>query len=110
MTSDDAEELRVLRRRAADLEERLDRLGDLLDRDCRVVLAETVSDGSYPTAAGVVYALRPVDLTGPEKEGGTPTKSVGSDTFYATHLGTTAPPVGTEVVAVLVPYRWVFTY
>lgn len=102
-------ELRILREQVAILEERLDALEQSTTRESPAILAQTVTETSYP-AAGKFFACKRVDLTGPELEGGTPVYTLDSAIFYAAHIGTTAPPANTRVIVVGVPYRKAFYY
>lgn len=78
----------------------------------RVLLARTCDPpaGSYPTAAGVLYPLEPLGLLGTESAGSSGVKTATGAVFYALHIGATAPPVDTEVIAHDVPHRWVFRH
>jgi len=108
----DDDELRVLRARVAAIEDELARLGPgaLPSGLARVV--KTISLGSYPTGSTALktYAVRGLDVTGVESEGSTAVTSEDTRHFFAVNLGTSVPPVGTQLIAVSVPNRWVFRY
>lgn len=81
------------------------------------VVARTITDGRYPTQAGVVYKLEILDLTGDEVEGGAASRTLSGRYIYAAHIASSAsmsdgkgPDLGTDVEAVWIPYRWIFFY
>lgn len=68
------------------------------------IVCKTVAVGTYPTVAGRYYAVRPISLFGDEVEGATPAVAdSGPGHFFAVHLGTNVPPVGTRVFVVATP-------
>lgn len=74
------------------------------------LLAVTTALGTYPTTPQCYYACHPVLLLGPEVEGGPGAVSSASASFFALNLGSTVPPLGTQVLATFVGNRWVFRY
>ena len=64
----------------------------------RSFVARTVQVTTYPTSAGVYYGMKRVVLGGAEVEGGTPSKTLTGDVFYALNLGASVPVVGTDCV------------
>jgi hypothetical protein len=74
------------------------------------LLARTTVVSSYPTAAQCYFACQPAAVLGVEVEGGPGTISVLSSTFFALNVGSTIPPVGTQILATFAGNRWVFRY
>jgi len=104
-------EARALRHRQATFEGELDRLLAAAPGGSTSVLAQTTVVASYPTSAGVLYAMAPITIDGAETEGATPAYHADATrTFYAVNLGTQVPPRGTLIVCCAVGGRWVFRY
>jgi hypothetical protein len=74
------------------------------------VLAQTVSLGSYPTAALSYFACTPLGLLGAEVEGSMGVTASAGSNFFAVNLGSVIPPPGTQVLCTFVGNRWVFRY
>jgi hypothetical protein len=74
------------------------------------LVARTVALSSYPSVAQCYFACQPLTVLGAEVEGGSGSTTVTSSTFFALNLGSTIPPVGTQVLATFVGNRWVFRY
>lgn len=74
------------------------------------VLCTTTTDGSYPTTAGVFYALIVNQIIGTESEGSTASFTDLPGKIYGFNLGNAVPDQGTKVEATRVPHRWVFRY
>ncbi|CAN0460585.1 unnamed protein product [Phaeothamnion confervicola] len=108
---DDLAESRSLRVRQSDLEDEYDRPQDEPEDGAAAELCKTVAVGTYPTVAGRTFAVAPIDPDGDEVEGATPTFTDVSDrVFFAIHLGTTAPPVGSRVIVEHSGGRATFVY
>lgn len=76
-----------------------------------VLVGRTTRVGTYPTAAGAYYAVRPQVVGGAEVEGGTATLANATNgVIYALNLGTTIPPEGTYVICTFIGSRWIFRY
>ena len=73
-----------------------------------LVLTTTVR--TYPTVAPSYFACRALTLLGNEVEGGAGVTTSASSSFFALNLGSTIPPVGTQLVVTFVGNRWVFRY
>lgn len=76
------------------------------------LLAATTTVTTYPTTAGRFFACDVQDLLGAETEGSVGSVTAASPTrrVLALNLGTAVPPIGTNVILVFVPHRWVFRY
>ena len=74
------------------------------------VLACTKVLSRYPTVAQSFFACQPLILLGAESEGGSGAVTEVNTTFLALNLGSTVPPVGTEVLVTFTGSRWVFRY
>ena len=74
------------------------------------LVARTKQVSSYPTAAQQFFACSPVNVLGPEVEGGAGSLTLGISTFFALNLGSVVPPVGTNILATFIDNRWVFRY
>ena len=74
-------------------------------------VGKTVAISSYPSTAGKFYGVLPQTVTGDETEGASGTlTALGSTAQLALHVGSTAPPVNTEVFVTFVNYRYSFEY
>jgi hypothetical protein len=105
-------DLRVLRDRQESGRSSLDSgLGGVEARGSSAMLAQTTTARSYPTTAGVFYAVVPCDVDATETEGAAASYSPHSGSVaYALNLGTQVPPAGTTVVCHGVGGRWCFRY
>ena len=74
------------------------------------LLALTKVVKTYPTTSQCFFACQPLALLGQEVEGATGSVSPSPVTFFALNLGTTVPPVGTQILVTFVSSRWVFRY
>lgn len=102
---------RTIRNRQADTVSAIDCMeGPGVNGDC-AVLAMTGTVATYPTSAGVCYAMFHIEVDGDESEGSS--ASYHQDVtrvFYAYNIGTAVPPHGTLAVCYAVGGRWVFRY
>lgn len=105
-----APDARTLNRRLDDLEAALARLNTTDQGGGAAMLARTTTIASYPTVAQACYAVQPLLLTGPEREGGPVTLTALAQGFFALNLGSTVPVTGTVVVLTHVGNRWVFRH
>lgn len=104
------DEARDARNRAADDEAALARVGSRVV-DCMAgVFCLTATAGTYPTRAPGYFLLQPAEVGGDEVEGGVATATATVDPpFLAFFAGTTAPDIGTPVVALADGLgRWIF--
>jgi hypothetical protein len=103
-------DLRINRNRQESLADLINRLPSSPPGGARSLLVQTTTQTTYPTSAGVFYAVVAVDVTGDETEGATPTFSAQSQIFYALNLGTAVPPSGTNILADFIGgialFRW----
>ncbi len=98
---DNAGDIRELYSRQFGRDEDSERAPIYVSEGSRVVLCNTTSDGSYPTAANRVYKLLPVDASVNLTEGATPSYASSSDpAIYAVNLGSNIPANGTGPYAV----------
>jgi hypothetical protein len=74
------------------------------------LVLQTTAIKAYPTAAQSFFACVPVSVLGAEVEGGQALLTSLIPTVFAFNLGTTLPPLGTNVIASFVGNRWVFRY
>jgi len=74
------------------------------------LLVRTTTVRTYPTSAQVYYACQPLTLLGTEIEGNAGVSTTTNSIFFALNVGSTIPPVGTQVVVTFVGNRWVFRY
>lgn len=74
------------------------------------VLVQTYTLGTYPTAAGRLFACKMVDVSGDETEGATPTFGTPEGPLFAANLGAVIPPTGTRLVVHQVDGYWMFRY
>ncbi len=74
------------------------------------LLAQTKVVTAYPTTPQCYFACQPLALLGQEVEGAPGAVSPSPVTFFALNLGTSVPPIGTQVVVTFVGNRWVFRY
>jgi hypothetical protein len=74
------------------------------------LISRTTTLSNYPSAAASYYACNAVAVLGPEVEGGPGIISSDSGTFFALNIGSTIPPVGTQVLVTFIGNRWVFRY
>lgn len=102
----DADELRILRARLADLEAEAERLGNLAASPITYRIGEVYRQSVQPSEAGRFHACRPAELSAPGAEGSTCTLSVDSSrTFYVRVLRGSAA-AGELLVAASADYRW----
>jgi hypothetical protein len=73
-------------------------------------LGQTTTITTYPTTAGLYYAVTPLSVGGSEAEGSTATFTSESGTVMAYNVGSTVPPNGTKVLVSGVGGRWVFRW
>jgi hypothetical protein len=92
-------EARVIRDRHQAAEDQINRLPFAPPDGARSLLVTTTTYATYPTTAGVFYAVLTTDVTGPETEGSSPTFSTQSQLWYCLNLGTAVPPDGTVILA-----------
>jgi len=103
------DDARIMRERHSDLVAD-ERAGDVPDSSS-VVLGQTYTAGTYPTAAQRSYAMRLVEISGTETEGSTPTlTALTGTTFQAINLGASIPASGTNVLCFQTRGFWVFRY
>jgi hypothetical protein len=105
-------DLRVLRDRVEAATDALGRSqGAELFASAAAIVITTVVE-TYPTSAGVMYAVLEQIVTGSEVEGATPTVTTASGalTFFALNLGTAIPAEGTQLVVHSTGGRWTFRY
>jgi hypothetical protein len=107
LETDDAKRLRM---RETTLADDLGRLDSAPPIGAPSLLASTTTLRTYPTTAQCFFACQPLTLLGAEVEGGPGALTVGTDTFLALNLGSSVPPVGTQILATFVGNRWVFRY
>jgi hypothetical protein len=103
-------EARIIRDRHQAAEDQIDRAPSAPPDGARSLLATTTTDVTYPTTAGVFYAVLLTDVSGAETEGATPTFATQSQLFYAVNFGTAVPPVNTVVLIECQCGLWVFRY
>lgn len=73
------------------------------------IVVVTVTETTYPTAAGKYYAVQQVDLGGTEVEGGAGTFTTITGIFYALALtGSAVPASGTKLICDSISGRWCF--
>jgi hypothetical protein len=108
----DTNDLRVLRDRHEQLEDEIDRSRANPPDAGRALLCRTTSVTTYPTTAGVFYAVLEVEASGTEREGATPsfTPDGSTNAFYALNLGTGIPDSGTYLICRLVGGKWAFRF
>jgi hypothetical protein len=101
-------ELTALRRRQAELAERLDRdPGDTLAAG-PALLVQVFAEAAVPTVALKYFACHPVKVGGAETEGTAPTLAADAgQKLYVAVLGTPVPVAGDYLIARLVGGRWV---
>ena len=100
-----------LRRRIADLLERLDAGASNTSESPVTMLLKTIEEDTYPTTAGAFYAGYRTAMDGTESEGSAATTLVDPGWLvYAYNLGSQVPPVGTLVLATNCGGRWLFRY
>ena len=104
---DDAARLRIAQ---ADADTAASQAPGVATRGAPCVVGQTKTISAYPAGATSFFAVAPVDVTGPEVEGGPGTLGALSSTFYALNLGSAVPPVGANVICTFVDSRWVFRY
>lgn len=104
------DDLDRLRRRQDEADDAAARHVGLDDSGAPCLVGKTATVTTYPTTAGRFFAVTPHDVTGTESEGSTGTVTATAGRFYALHIGTTIPPVGTTVVCVHLAHRWAFQY
>ena len=75
-----------------------------------LLVAQTKTLTTYPTAAQRFFACRPVVVLGAEVEGGLGAITADPSTVLALNLGSGIPPAGTSVVLIYCANRWVFIY
>src|ERR1700752_4925590 len=64
--------------------------------------ARTMVLTSHPTTAQCYYACQPLTVLGSETEGGPGARTASSMMFFALNLGTTIPPIGTQLLVTFV--------
>lgn len=108
----DTNDLRIIRDRHQEIEDAIDRSRSNPPDAGRALLCQTTTDSSYPTSAGVFYAVLEVEASGTELEGATPTfaADAAGNKFFAINLGTGIPPDPTLVICRYVGGRWAFRY
>lgn len=108
----DTNDLRVLRDRHESIEDQIDRSRVNPPDAGRALLCQTTTKTTYPTTAGVFYAVLEVEASGTELEGATPsfTADATANIFYASNLGTAIPPSGTNFICRYVGGKWAFRY
>lgn len=105
------DEARKLRERMGDLQERFDQLPTDTDAPASNRVFVTALKTTYPTSAGVYYCLQPQRISGAQTEGGVPTiGNAGTNKTFGLNIGTSIPPLGTQVIACEIDGRWVFNY
>src|SRR4051812_48150406 len=104
------DESRVLRSRHSNLSDRLDASKAEPPSGSLSMVVRTTTKTTYPTTANVYYACLPVDVGGTEDEGQSSPLSGGAGFIYVLNLGTTIPPVGTNLIAESVGGRWTTQY
>lgn len=73
------------------------------------IVVITATETAYPTAGGVYYAVKQVDLGGLEVEGGAGTFATVDGIFYALALtGSAVPAVGSKLICDSISGRWCF--
>jgi hypothetical protein len=104
----DDRELRTLRRRQAELADRLARdPGDTLAQG-PALLVKVFAETAVPTATLKYFACHPVKVGGAESEGTAPTLTAdASQKLYVAVLGGPVPVAGDYLIARLVGGRWV---
>lgn len=81
------------------------------DSDGVSLLGVTATLGSYPTVAGEVYVVTPLEIDADDAEGASASYTPDtSNNVYAINTGTAIPPIGTRVIVHAVAGRWVFTF
>lgn len=103
-------DIRINRDRQQSLAGLISRIPSSPPDGARSLLVQTTTKTTYPTSAGVFYAVFSVDVTGAETEGATPTFTVGTDLFYALNLGSSVPPAGTNILAEAANGLWVIRF
>jgi hypothetical protein len=101
----DAEELRVLRDRVADLERRVRRRLDE-PAGCPATLGVVHDGGSMPTALPGQFLMLPARASFRPAEGQTPSITTTSRPFVATVVGSLAPSAGDALVCRGIGGRW----
>lgn len=100
-------EYRQLRERQNSLEGAIDRIGPPGGGTARR-LVQVVNQGAMPTTNDNYFACNPVDVGGPEVEGGVPTFLADTTrTLLVDVIGTQVPAVGDYLIAAAVGGRWV---
>lgn len=103
-------EARISRDRQQSIKDQINRSPAPPPDGARSLLVMTTVDQSYPTTAGVFYAVFETDVTGPETEGAIPAFSAGTQFFFALNMGSGIPPQGTVVLAESQGGIWCFRY
>lgn len=103
-------DLRTNRNRQQTLATLISRLSPPPPDGARSLLVQTTTKTTYPTTAGVFYAVKSVDVDGTELEGATPTFTVETDIFFALNLGSAVPPSGTNILAECFGGMWAFRW
>ena len=102
-------DLRILRDRVSDVNDRIDRMGD--DRyGSAAIVGTTTTITTYPTSGAAYYGIAVGNITSPEIEGQPGTVTTIGTTILALNLGTQVPPVGTKVICHAAGGRWEFRY
>jgi hypothetical protein len=104
-------DLRIVRERQIAASTTLDAMDDLDAYSSPAMVVQTMTISVYPTSPSVFYGCNPVQITGTETEGSTPTLTAdGSTVLYCLNLGTQIPTAGSYVVAHVAGGRWVFRF
>jgi hypothetical protein len=101
---------RTNRNRQESLAALISRIPTSAPAGARSLLVQTTTETSYPTTAGVFYAVFAVDVTGDETEGATPEFAVNGDLFHVLNLGSSPPPPQTNLLAEAAGGIWIFRY
>jgi hypothetical protein len=101
---------RINRSRQESIRDAINRIPSSPPDGARSLLVTTTTFATYPTTAGVFYAVLPTDVTGAETEGATPTFTQDSQLFYALNIGAGIPPNSTTVLAEMCGGIWVVCY
>jgi hypothetical protein len=101
---------RELRDRHAGLIAQFDRVEQNPPAAFTSIVIKTQTVSSYPTGTNVYFGVKAVSVGGTESEGSAGTFGVETGIFYALHIGSSNPPVGTVAIATSIDGRWVFNF
>lgn len=106
------DELRILRERVAAAQDALDALAAPDVAGSVSFAAVTVNNGSYPTvgAAGRVFAVQALSVTGVTSENSTASTSTRAGVFFAANTLSGLPAAGTEVTVSHDGTAFLFSY